>query len=263
MRTPERFVAVDWSGSAHPAGQRKHIWTSVAGEGAFSGFTRAELSRWIVETFAGQPAVIGLDFAFSFPVAFFRDRHLSTVGELWRAAEVHGETWLRQCEPPFWGRPGRKCPPGHAGEGFRRTDREIRVAGISPKSPLQIGGAGAVGTGSIRGMPVLRQLRSAGFSIWPFDPPSLPLILEIYPRLLTGPVNKSHQSARAAYLNRSEFQSLSAEDRLAAEGSEDAFDAIVSALRMRACAAQFPKLRQADDATELLEGRIWTPELAV
>lgn len=260
MKTPERFVAVDWSGSARPEGQRRHIWTSVAREAAFSGLTRNEVCAWIIESFSRQPAVIGLDFAFSFPVSFFRNRQLRDVRELWREAEDHGEDWLARCEAPFWGRPGKKCPPSHANDGFRRTDRQIRVAGISPKSPLQTGGAGAVGTGSIRGMPALRQLQDAGFSIWPFDPPSLPIVVEIYPRLLTGPVNKRQESARASYLERSEFQSLSAENRSAAVSSEDAFDAIVSALRMRERAAQFTKLKHSQDATEMLEGRIWTPE---
>lgn len=260
MKTPEIFVAVDWSGNASPAGQKKHIWTAVAGERALSGLTREELCSWIIERFSGQPAVIGMDFAFSFPAGFLRDRGLSKVTDLWREAEVHGEAWLKRCEAPFWGRPGRKCPESHGTSGFRRTDRAIRVTGISPKSPLQIGGAGAVGTGSIRGMPVLRRLQAAGFSIWPFDSPSLPIVVEIYPRLLTGPVNKGQASARAAYLRRREFDNLRSENRSAAESSEDAFDAIVSAIRMQMCAAHFANLRQAADSVELLEGRIWNPD---
>lgn len=260
MKTPKRFVAVDWSGSARPEGQRKHIWTSIAGERAFDGLTRAELASWLIENFAGEPAVIGLDFAFSFPVSFFKRRGLSDVRDLWRLAELEGEHWLRGCEAPFWGRPGKKCPASHVSEGFRRTDREIRVGGVSPKSPFQIGGAGAVGTGSIRGMPFLGKLQTAGFSLWPFDRPSLPMVVEIYPRLLTGPVNKKQASARAAYLMSSEFDGLSSAERSAAAGSEDAFDAIVSALRMRDCAPQFAELRKAEDTVELLEGRIWAPE---
>ena len=262
MKTPERFVAVDWSGSARPEGQRKHIWTSVAGEQSFNGLTRVELASWLIKNFASGPAVIGLDFAFSFPIAFFRQRGLSDVRDLWRQAELHGEKWLHGCEAPFWGRPGKKCLARHASEGLRRTDRAIRVGGISPKSPLQIGGAGAVGTGSIRGMPFLRKLQLAGFSIWPFDPPRLPMVVEMYPRLLTGPVNKRQASARTAYLMSSEFDGLSSAERSAAEGSEDAFDAVVSAIRMRGCAAQFAELRQPEDPVELLEGRIWAPRQA-
>ena len=72
---------------------------------------------------------------------------------------------------------------------------------------FQIGGAGAVGTGSIRGMPHLLTLADSGFTIWPFVSGGLPTVVEIYPRALTGPVNKgSHgisSNARPAPRTRS------------------------------------------------------------
>jgi hypothetical protein len=49
---------------------------------------------------------------------------------------------------------------------------------------FQIGGAGAVGTDSVRGTPHLLTLAKAGFSIWPFDPPHHLMVIEIYPRAL-------------------------------------------------------------------------------
>ena len=148
---------------------------------------------------------------------------------MWQLAAREGETWLSDCAPPFWGRPGRPRPslPEH----LRRAERSLSVGGISAKSTFQVGGAGAVGTGSIRGMPHLRQLREAGFSIWPFDPPSPWTVLEIYPRLCTGPVNKSNPEQRARYLEKSPW---AIPERFAASmaGSEDAFDAAISALVM-------------------------------
>ena len=51
------------------------------------------------------------------------------------------------------------------------AERAARVRGIAPKSVFQIGGAGSVGTASLRGMPVLQRLREAGFAVWPFDRP--------------------------------------------------------------------------------------------
>ena len=47
----------------------------------------------------------------------------------------------------------------------------------------------------------LRELQDAGFSVWPFDPPRLPLVVEIYPRWLTGPVNDvpGSSAGRARY----------------------------------------------------------------
>src|SRR5947207_2673911 len=76
-------------------------------------------------------------------------------------------------------------------EHLRRTDRDVPgIGGIRPKSVFQIGGAGAVGTGSIRGMSLLKRLSDAGFAVWPFDSAQFPLVVEIYPRLLTGSVKK-------------------------------------------------------------------------
>src|SRR5258706_13147439 len=148
---------------------------------------------------------------------------------LWYAAAAEGEAWLRECEPPFWGRPGRPRPdlPAH----FRHTEADIAaVGGIRPKSSFQIGGAGSVGTGSVRGFPALARLQDAGFAIWPFDAPARPPVaVEIWPRALTGPVGKSDATARAAYLDR-HLPALASQLRDAAVGSEGAFDAAVSAV---------------------------------
>ncbi|MBK8180793.1 MAG: hypothetical protein IPK67_18245 [Planctomycetes bacterium] len=82
---------------------------------------------------------------------------------------------------------------------WRATESEhVPIAGIRPKSVFQIG-AGTVGTGSLRGMPFLAELRRAGFSIWPFDRASAPGAGDL-PRALTGPVDKSSALARSMYL---------------------------------------------------------------
>jgi hypothetical protein len=143
--------------------------------------------------------VVGLDFAFSLPAWFLEQRNLKSAQELWALADREAEAWIAACRPPFWGRPGTRRPDLQV--HFRRTELDApATAGIRPKSVFQIGGAGAVGAGSLRGMRLLHRLRAAGFSIWPFDPPGWPRVVEIYPRLLTGPVNKSSADARAAHL---------------------------------------------------------------
>jgi hypothetical protein len=63
--------------------------------------------------------------------------------------------------------------------GLRRTEGESPFAA---KSVFQIGGAGAVGTGSVRGMPLLAALSADGFSVWPFEDASERMVIEIYPR---------------------------------------------------------------------------------
>ncbi len=123
---------------------------------------------------------------------------------------------------------------------------------------MQIGGAGAGGVGSIRGMPLLAELRSAGFSIWPFDPPRLPLVVEIWPRLFMGQVAKGNDAARKVYLAE-HLPALGGAARHAAEENDDAFDAVISALAMDAARIEFAALLQAEDAHTLLEGEIWRP----
>ncbi len=106
---------------------------------------------------------------------------------------------------------------------------------------------------------MLGRLQAAGWSVWPFDPPRLPMLLEIYPRSLTGPVVKNSASAREAYLRQGRFNGLAPAVLAEAAGSEDAFDALVSGLVMREHAGEFERLRQAEGETARLEGAIWLP----
>jgi hypothetical protein len=175
------------------------------------------------------------------------------------ALAVDGEAgrWLAACEPPLWGAAAGRPP---LAEHFRVAKRVGAIAGTSCKSVFQIGGAGAVGTGSIRGMPVLHRLREAGFAVWPFTPPARATLIEIYPRLFTGPVNKSDEACRRAYIE-SRFPSLDPALRELAWSCEDAFDAAVSALVMARHAGELAALRKAPDARTLLEGDIWQPRV--
>lgn len=255
-----RVIAIDWSGVA--GGGRETIWTAEVTNGAIStlenGRSRNRIIDWLIEVAAGDPnIVVGLDFAFAFPRWFPESRGLTSVADLWSIVASDGETWLRDCQSPFWGRPGTTKPtlPNH----FRETDVGVgRQSGGQAKSVFQIGGAGAVGTGSIRGMPHLLRLRNAGFSIWPFDPPGRPLVVEIYPRLLTGAVVKSNLDARAAYL-ADKFPSMPAALQQRAASTEDAFDAAVSALVMWRHSGELGSLTATDHASDGLEGRIWAP----
>lgn len=190
----------------------------------------------------------------------------------------------------FWGSP-HKRPARFAGEGFRSMfrfadwdnkiaqalengdpERAAKMKGITPKSPFQIGGSGSVGTGSLRAMPTLARLHEAGWRVWPFQDAALtadqpqprPLLVEMYTRLMTGAVAKSNPLARKQYLaaRRSEdalFTPVSRAVMRKAEGSEDAFDALVSTLEMARHAAAFPRLRATADPALRLEGNTWRP----
>ena len=251
-------IAIDWSGAKQPRGK---LWLAQADQGQVhelrSLSSREDAVDRLVEILLSDPtAVGGLDFSFSFPGWFLRDLGLTTALGFWTQVERDGERWLRDCDPPFWGRPGKKKPllESH----FRRAEEQVAaVGGIRPKSCFQIGGAGAVGTGSIRGIPLLTRIRDAGVSIWPFDPPTLPLVVEIYPRMLTGAVIKSSEADRAAYVEQ-HWPDLSATVRVAVVGSEDAFDTAVSALVMDQHIVELRCLRGSDEIGQL-EGEIWTP----
>jgi hypothetical protein len=133
-----------------------------------------------------------------------------------------------------------------------------RVGSSFPQSVFKINGAGSGGTGSIRGMPFLRELRAVGFSIWPFDPVSVPTVVEIYPRVLTEAVKKSDLQARVAYFTNGGW-GLSQYFLTLAHSSDDAFDALVSALAMDRWSDQLTRLSTASDHQTLLEGQIWLP----
>lgn len=287
----DRLVAVDWSGDKSKSGQKRKIWAGIWTQGGSvaleNGRTREELATRLTNLAKETPKmVVGIDFCFSYPAWFLRELRMGTVAEFWDfVANVHGERWLSAAcdEARFWGRRGPlrdgKTPPEFCGENrtlmFRRADAACKikgrilcqknaekVKGIAPKSPFQIGGAGAVGTGTLRGIPMLRDLRREGFSVWPFDVPTLPLVVEIYPRLLTGEVKKSRADGRTTYLS----ERIAVDDRYGrlnddvlakALSSEDAFDALVSVMVMAEHRLDFLSLQQAEDETERLEGAVW------
>jgi hypothetical protein len=298
----ERIVAIDWSGDASAAGQRRKIWAGVwtaGGEDVFGGSvaleggrTRAELVDALIAMARETPRmVVGVDFCFSYPAWFVREHGAADAMAFWEIVAAHGERWLaRECdEACFWGRTGPmrtgKKPREFCGDAgalrmLRRADKACkvraaildaklaaRVKGIAPKSPFQIGGAGAVGTGTLRGIPRLQRLHAAGFRVWPFEEPELrakvarPLMVEIYPRLLTGEVNKGSATARAAWLARRRrdvaYRALRRNVLAKARGSEDAFDALVSMMAMAEQRASFLALRKTDDPVTLLEGAVW------
>ena len=266
------------------------------------GRTRVEMTEWLLKLAGETPRmVVGIDCCFSFPAWFLEELGCPDVFSFWRlAASGKGEQWLTRHQRDsaedaardvrFWGAP-HKRPPVFSGEGlrsmFRYTDYENKIAqaleggdlqraakmkGITPKSPFQIGGSGSVGTGSLRAMPMLLALHEAGWRVWPFQAPALrredskpkPLLVGMYPRLMTGAVAKSNAAARKGYLalRREEDPLFAGVERAVlrkAEGSEDAFDALVSTLEMVRHAEEFPHLRATKEPGLRLEGITWRP----
>jgi hypothetical protein len=298
----QRVVGIDWSGRVDAAGQRRHIWAGIWTEGERgevsvrleAGRTRAEIAEWLIELAKETPRmVVGFDFCFSYPAWFVRDEHGAGSGpEFWKRVvdDGHGERWLMRGaeDRRFWGKP-HKRPAEFSGENLHRmlratdidcklvaeipeSERQARVKGITPKSVFQIGGAGSVGTASLRGFPVLLRLREAGFRVWPFDEPRLagksaaPLVVEMYTRLNTGAVHKSNAESRAAYLLKKRrenvaYAALSRGVMEKARGGEDAFDALVSTMVMAERRETFAGLPKPRDPLHGIEGWTWAPEV--
>jgi len=301
----ERLVAVDWSGDKGPGQRKKiwaGVWTRdprgrVAGGKVRleDGRTREELTHWLIGLAQQTPRmVVSIDCCFSYPAWFLAEHGCATVFDFWRhVAAGHGERWLTDTtearDVRFWGRP-HKRPAVFSGAGYpsmmRRTDRENKIEqgleggdperaalmfGIQPKSPFQVGGSGSVGTGSLRAMPWLMKLWESGFRVWPFEDANLiedtprPLLVEMYTRLLTGPVKKSNAMGRREYLlakKRTDallYGGLSGGVVGKARGSEDGFDALVCCLEMVRWQEEFEGLRATRDAGLRLEGVTWRP----
>lgn len=254
-----RYVAVDWSGSLSGGGSQ--TWLAAVEEGALvtlqGPMTRAEIVDTLLDSLRRRTRLVaGLDFGFSFPAWYVGRLGCSTVSDLWELAAEAGESWLASCSPPLWGRPGRPRGPETQ---HRRTETEVSMR---PKSVFQVGGAGSVGTGSIRGMPALRRLRQGGFGIWPFDDAAGSFVMEIYPRILTGPGPKSSWKWRSGYLDALGWP-VDPAQRERSASTEDAFDATVSAFRMWRHAEELEDLESARDGTDLIEGRIWSPKALI
>lgn len=222
------MLAADWSGAAR--GEQRGLW--VARYDARRGRveevvprTRLDAAGAVLEAAARDPELVaGLDFAFSLPAWWLADQGIGGAGELWGDVE-RLEGWLAGCQPPFWGRPGRRRPD-LGDRGWRRTELAARPR---PRSVFQIGGAGAVGTASLRGMPVLAALRAAGLAVWPFDRWRPPVVVEVWPRLALGSLVKSSAAARAGWV-AGRGPSLAPQVAAAAAASADALDAVAAAL---------------------------------
>jgi gamma-glutamylcyclotransferase (GGCT)/AIG2-like uncharacterized protein YtfP len=261
-------IAVDWSGDRTPAGQRRKLWCAIARGGALvelaAGRTREELVRELEARIgAERELALGLDFCFGLPAWHARALGCASSDDVWAEVARRGEEWLARAESPFWRARAPRAEEWGTRTPFRRTEGEgLPSRGDKPLSIYQLVGA-QVGTGSLRGMPYLPRLRAAGAAIWPFDAARLPLVVELYPRVFTGPLSKRDANARALALEPYGVRQLPGALRRHALAGDDAFDAALSALGMLAAARELVRLPDARDAQERLEGRILRPSRQV
>lgn len=264
-----RALAVDWSGRAGPD-QKKTIYLAEVSPvrqtlmRLENGRTRWEVVELLIaEAAEDRNLIVGFDFAFSLPEWYLAALGLTSVRDLWallseealtpRMVEVGLVEWMRAPEPPFWSstKTASRLTPG---QEFRRTERELRRPGVQPKSVFQLVGAGQVGRGSLYGMQALHRLSQAGFSVWPFDEPRYPLVLEVFPRVFSIGAIKSDLAKRRHFLEKLGIDGPTHGSR---DDTEDAFDAAISAHAI-AEAVSSGGIGQLDrEPGYVLEGRIW------
>src|SRR5690349_13918265 len=154
-------LAVDWSGDVRAAHRRIRIATARPGRllGVGVGLDRDAVTGLVRDRATAGPLIVGLDFSFGLPAWFAREHGCSDIGALWDLVAREGERRVRERGPRSWGRGPTPGPPHDpARPGFRVTEEAARADGLDPSSTFQIGGAGAGGTGSLRGMPHLARL---------------------------------------------------------------------------------------------------------
>lgn len=253
-------VAVDWSGDAH--GVRQKVWLAEVRGSTMTrlecGRDRDELTDHLIALKRANPHfVVGFDFPFSLPQWFLEINGLTSASQLWSLARSKVEDWLRDPPAPFWGTNDSTKPPED--KHFRWTETTINaLGGVQPYSVFQVAGAGSIGSNSLRGFPHLKRLQDEGFSIWPFDELDWPLVVEIFPRLLTGPERKSDPDQRLGFLSSLDIE-IPAELKQKAVESEDAFEAAISALAIAGEWYNLTKLTKTTDPVLQLEGLIWYP----
>ena len=108
-------------------------------------------------------------------------------------------------------------------------------------------------------MPILQELRTRGFSVWPFDDFKTPGIVEIYPRTFARDVVKSDHGKRRRHLQGPAFVKVAEHVLEEASRDENAFDALISAIGMAQRASEFASLTRATEENLQMEGQIWAP----
>ena len=241
----DRFVVVDWSANSTPKLGRDSIWIA---DGHQTGTvtltnlaTRAAAEAFLVEVFESDSAssmLVGVDFSLGYPKGTAASLGLtgtpwSTMWALLAESIVDDErnannrfavaaTLNRRFTggaAPFWGCPPAQAaptlaptkprPPSSLAE-WRTVESQLRASGRRPFSSWQLLGAGAVGSQSLLGIPMIVRLRERlgeRVQVWPFTTgfavpapdEGVIVVAEVWPSMLTidtdGTVRDSAQVA--------------------------------------------------------------------
>lgn len=184
----DNFISIDWSGDK----QRYQRGISVAQCGIDNKapkivvpkdkyWSRTSLIEWLIKEIKIKKTLVGFDFSFSYPFydyySYFpgiRDSPVSPYG-LWEMIDFTnnkvpnfygGKIWSQEPYLNFYNAPNLK---GVLYKNRRRlTEIYAKNKIHSPSPTFNCVGPGAVGTGSLSGMRVLKFLKNK-INIWPFN----------------------------------------------------------------------------------------------
>jgi precorrin-8X/cobalt-precorrin-8 methylmutase len=225
----DRFAVVDWSANSTPKRGRDSIWIAMS-DGHLTTVenhaTRSSAERRladVVDAGHDRRTLIGVDFSLGYPsgtaaaLGVGADPWCSTVSMLSElivddernannrfevAAALNAR--ITGGAAPFWG-----CPPVQATQTLRSTkprsfgpldewrivEQRLRRTGARPSSSWQLLGAGAVGSQTLLGLPMVHRLLGSArgrVHVWPFTtgvrPPVIAagtvVIAELWPSML-------------------------------------------------------------------------------
>ncbi|PUB15482.1 molybdopterin-binding protein [Yoonia sediminilitoris] len=215
----DTVLMVDWSGGNDrgPTPKKDSIFAGVARNGIAQEpvylRNRQVAEGWITEFLrteqaAGRKVLAGFDFAFGYPMGFgevltgsddpfavwdWFEAKIEDSPKSNNRFDVAGEiNALFPGVGPFWGnalkRDVKRLPrKGSTREGHGLPEKRAAEEAAKGAFPVwQLSGAGAVGSQTIMGLPVLSRLRkTCGASVWPFEPLTADVALvEVWPSLI-------------------------------------------------------------------------------
>ena len=160
-------------------------------------WNRSSLIEYLKNLNSNKSYLIGFDFAFAYPFEDYKnyfidlDNSPESAKKLWDFIDFHnsensnyygGNIWKKKKISEYYNSPVKR------GVKFksRRRITEFHAKKIcSPSPAFNCVGPGAVGTGSLAGMRVLKKLKKS-YNIWPFDNfknNKKSVIVEIFPTL--------------------------------------------------------------------------------
>lgn len=196
-----RFIGIDYSGAQTPTSGLPGLRIYLAGidkepaeirppSGSRKHWTRRGVAEWLASTLAeGDPAIVGIDHGFSFPLTYFERHGLPLdwphfLEDFWKHWPTDGDRV--SVESVRRGILGR----GSERTGDRRWKRITEVRAGAAKSVFLFDVQGSVAKSTHSGLPWLRMLRCAvpdKLHFWPFDGwnprPGRSVIAEVYPSL--------------------------------------------------------------------------------